>query len=183
MSDLSNAWWEAFRTAEPSIKRKATFEVVVIGGLSIFPLLLGAYGAFKLQPISPDTVIKPFSNYIWAAIFSGQLYYYAMAFIASLVWYSAKDLEKPFPPRILFWCVAFILGMVCAFFFGLEPALPSAENSDLSYISIVVYLISAGMYYLILVFRKIPAPDLGKEKRAGEITFTQDLKNRRGVQQ
>lgn len=181
MSNATPAWWKALIEADLSVHRKAFTEVLVVGGLSIMPLGLAAYGTFLLQPMVPDQPGKTYIDFLEISILSGQLYFYAMTFIAAVVWHSGQDLKKPFPPRILFWSIAFVLGMICAFFFGIAPALPSTGDSGLSKMSILVYLLSAVMYFLILVFEQIEPPNLERTKRESEESLTERVKKRRGV--
>ena len=183
MSRLSSAWWQAFREADTSVYWKAGIEVLVIGGLSILPLALAAYGTFILQSATSKPPFKAFSDILWAAILNGQLYFYAMTFIAAVVFHSAQDMKARFPLRLLFWCVSFLLGMLCAFFFGVAPALPSTGVPEISLASIVVYIISALMYFLILAFKAMDPPDLERHTRESDEDLTRRVRERRGLEQ
>lgn len=181
MPNVSSAWWKALKEADSSVYWEAFKEVLVVGGISILLLVMAAYGRFLLQPDVPDQPGKSYLDFLIISIFSGQLYYYTMTFIAAVVWHSAQDLGKPFPLRILFWGIAFIIGMMCAFFVGIAPALPKTGDSGLSGMSVFAYLVSAIMYFLILAFRQIEPPNLEREKSVSEASLTEKVKRRRGV--
>ena len=182
MSSASSAWWKALREADSSVYWRAIWEVLVVGGLSILPLVMAAYGRFLLQPIVPDESGLPFLDFLIIHIFSGQLYFYAMTFIAAVVWHSGQDMKQPFPIRIMFWSFALVLTMFCAFFFGIEPALPNAGDSGLSALSVVAYVASIIMYFLIWAFKEIEPPNLDRLKSESEESLTEKVKRRRGIQ-
>lgn len=181
MSDSSSAWFKALREAGLSVYGKAFAEVFIIGGLSILPLAMAAYGTYLLQPIVPNQSEKPYSDFLAISILSGQLYFYAMTFLAAVVWHSGQDMKQPFPLRILFWSLAFVFGMLCAFFFGIAPALPSTGDLGLSTMSVVTYVVSALLYFLILAFKQIEPPNLERHKRESEASLTEEVKRRRGI--
>ena len=180
MSNASSAWWRALREADRSVYGKAFGEVFIIGGISVLPLAIAAFGTFYLQDLISGTSKKSLKDILWLAVFGGQLYFYAMSFIGAVVWHSGQDFKKPFPLRIVFWGVSFVLGMVCTFFFGISPALSSTSVTGLSIASIIVYLLSFLMYFLILAFKEIEPPDVGQGRREGEKKLTDAVARRRG---
>ena len=183
MSYASSAWWRALREADSSVYGKAFNEVLVIGGISITPLIIAAFGTFYLQDIISSDETRLLPDILWIAVLGGQLYFYSMSFIAAVVWHSGQDLKKPFPLRIVFWCVSTILLMVCTFFFTISPALSTTSVTGLSMSSIIVYLLSALMYFLILIFREIEPPDIARQTRESEQNLTDRVMRRRGVRE
>ena len=179
MASASMAWISAFKNADSSVHLKAGSEVIVIGVISIMPLILAVSGSYYLHPIINGTPVRPFFDIFGSAIFDGQLFFYAMSFIAAVVWYSAQELKSPFPLRIFFWAISFILGMSCAFFYGLSPALIGTKTIDLTWISLTVYLFSIILYFLILAFQEITPADLDRYMRKGEDKLAEGFRNRR----
>lgn len=180
-STAAAAWWQALKEADPEIYKKAAQEVAVIGIISLLPLLLASYGHAKLLPlINPDAEELSFWAILARAFLGGQLYFYAMSFVAAVVWHSGQDMKRPFPLRITFWAVAFILGSVCATFFGLSPALPNVLSPDVYIGSLLAYALAAVMYFLILAFHEIEPPDLEKMKAQDEASLTEKLRHLRG---
>ena len=181
MSQASSAWWRALKEADSSVWWRACNEVLIVGGLSILPLLLSPYATFLIQDLLPDAQKKSLSELFLDAIFDGQLYFYAMSFVAAVFWHSGQELRKPFPLRLLFLSVALILTIFCVFFFSVSPALPNNGAPVLSIASVVVYVISAVSYCVILVFKSIDPPDFDRHKRESETALEKELKQRRGI--
>lgn len=181
MSKASSAWWRALREADSTVFGRAFSEVLIVGGLSIMPLIIGAFGTFYLQDFMSISPVRPLTEILIFAIFGGQLYFYAMAFIAVVVWHSGQDFRKPFPLRIIFLSVSFFLGMVCTFFFGISPALSKTDITGLSTLSIAVYVVAALMYLLILAFKDVDPPDIERQKRESEESLAKRVKSRRGI--
>ena len=71
MSYASSAWWRALREADSSVYAKAFNEVLVIGGISITPLIIAAFGTFYLQDVisSPSTRLLP--DILWGTSKNG----------------------------------------------------------------------------------------------------------------
>lgn len=181
MPSVSSAWWRALWEADSAVYRQAFFEVLVVGGISILPLALAAYGTYLFQVYVSTEPSKPASEIFWNAILGGQLFFYAMSFIAAVVWHSAQDLKEPFPLRIAFWCISFLLGMLCSFYFGISPGLPGASIPEISVGSALIYFFAALMYMLILAFRNVEPPDIQRSARESEESLTEKVRRRRGL--
>jgi hypothetical protein len=182
-SATSADWIRALRETDRQTYGKSALEVFVIGGISILPLGMAAYGTYLIQKHAGGQSPEPYSTYLANAVLSGQLFYYAMSFIAAIIWHSGQDIREPFPFRIGFWGLSFVNGMMCAFSFGVAPALPSTGDHQLSTISIMVYALSAFMYFLILVFKHMTPPSIERSNRESAENLAQRVAASRGQNQ
>lgn len=144
-----------FSDLEPH--KDASQEVALVCGISLIPLLLLPL----IEHLRSNASIP--INVLWQAISSGQLYLYSFSLLGTLHWLSHKDrADLPrFPPRkylsLLVWVPAIIMFIVYSF----DPSLSKPISHTLIWISIGFYMLYATLYYVLLVFEKLPPPDTG----------------------
>jgi hypothetical protein len=144
-----------FSNTEPH--QEAAQEVGLVCGISLVPLLLLPLIEHLRSNLDvPATVL-------WQAISSGQLYLYSFSLLGTLHWLSQKDRNdlSGLPPRkylsLLVWLPAIIMFIVYSF----DPTLSKPLTSTLIWISVFFYLLYVALYYVLLVFERLPPPDTG----------------------
>jgi hypothetical protein len=154
-------WFRALGTMDQAKVWSAANEVIVIGAISLAPLLLAAVGSHVSALINTGKSVDLVTD-LAKSILSGQLLFYAMSFVASIVWHSSQDLVRPFPLRIWFFFISFCFAMICALTIGVDPSLQKLSVPEVYITSLVIYIISAFLYFVILLFRSMewPAPGL-----------------------
>jgi len=173
-------WIKALWTLDPEKIWSAAFEVLVVGAISLAPLVLSAIGSHVSAVINGDPNV-PLESSLAKAILSGQLLFYAMSFVGSIVWHSSRDLVRPFPLRIWFIFFSFCFGMICALTIGVDPSLQKLSVPFVYYTSVIVYGLSAFMYFVILVFRSMEEVNFQKALNEEEKTLEDRLKASRGI--
>jgi hypothetical protein len=104
-------WIKALVTLDPGKVWPAANEVIVVGAISLAPLILASAGNHFSSFVKGGQVVDLLPD-LAKSILSGQLLFYAMSFVASVVWHSSQDLARPFPLRIWFYFIAFCFAMV-----------------------------------------------------------------------
>jgi hypothetical protein len=156
-------WIKAIRRLDSEKVWNAANEVLVIGAISLAPLVLAALGSHLSAIINNGNKI-PLLQHLAQAILSGQLLFYAMSFVASIIWHSSQDLVRPFPLRVWFLFICFSIAMICALTIGVDPTLQKLSIPQVYVSSVAIYIVSAFLYFVILLFRSMQ-----------EVNFTQDL--------
>jgi hypothetical protein len=164
-----------FSDSEPH--KDAAQEVGLVCGISLVPLLLlPLIEHLRLNLDFPNDVL-------WQAISSGQLYLYSFALLGTLHWLSQKDRKdlNRFPPRkylsLFVWLPAIIMFIVYSF----DPSLSKPLSQTLIRISIGFYLLYVVLYYVLLVFEKLPPPDAGTQISEETDTLILNYRARSGV--
>jgi hypothetical protein len=141
-----------FSNAAPH--KDAGQEIFFVCGISLVPLLLLPLIEHLRSNLDVPATI------LWQAISSGQLYLYSFALLGTLHWLSQKDRndQSLFPPRkyltLFVWVPAIIMFIVYSF----DPSLSKPLSRTLIWISILFYLLYVALYYILLVFEKLPPP-------------------------
>lgn len=149
-------WWNAYKKAKPELKSRAFREVFTVGFVSLSPLLFGI-----LVEISKG---EPAGIYgLWPTIakfiFSGQLFFFAMSFAGSIMYYSANDWHRGnFPPRLWFFLTAFLCSAASFSFIGLDPTLSTRESAVVFVVSVLIYGVTCYAYFVLLVMTSIDPP-------------------------
>jgi hypothetical protein len=178
----SSEWWKALWHAKGDEKRAAILEVAVIGGISLSPLILAGMGTFLGEVVNKQPNGFGFWHHLTTPLLSGQLLLYAMSFVGAVVWHSSYDLKRAFPLRIYFWFISLVFGITCGLIIGVDPSLQKLGVPEVYWTSIFVYIVSAILYCLILMFRSIDFDSFEKTLRVGEEEMIDDLKAERGLQ-
>src|ERR1700720_1945579 len=147
-------WFRALGTLDQVKVWSAANEVIVVGAISLAPLILASFGSHVSSVINGGKTIDLLPD-LAKSILSGQLLFYAMSFVASVVWHSAQDLARPFPLRIWFFFISFCFAMICALTIGVDPSLQKLSIPEVYITSLVIYVISAVLYFVMLLFRSM----------------------------
>jgi hypothetical protein len=173
-------WIRALGTLDQAKVWSAANEVIVIGAISLAPLVLAALGSHVSAVINGQTGGNLRTD-LAKAILSGQLLFYAMSFVASIVWHSSQDLVRPFPLRIWFFFVSFCFAMICALTIGVDPSLQKLAVPEVYVTSLFIYVISAFLYFVILLFRSMEEVNFQKILNREDTEFEDKLKASRGI--
>jgi hypothetical protein len=152
-------WLKQFLSNREFHKR-ALEEVLVVSSVSIVPILLLPF--LSSAKGSPELPFE-WGPILWKAIEAGQLYLYAFSLFGMIIWLCVEDVSnKAFPPRKYFVLLSIVLAFLCLLVYEIDPALTRPLNPALIYVSIFVYLFYLLMYYALLVFKMLRAPDFGE---------------------
>jgi hypothetical protein len=169
-------FWIKHFFSGPEHHKDAAQEVGLVCGVALAPLLLLPLIEHLRSNLGvPATVL-------WQAISSGQLYLYSFALLGTLHWLSQKDRadRASFPPRkylsLCVWLPAIIMFIVYSF----DPSLSKPLSRTLLWISIVFYLLYVLLYYVLLVFEKLPPPDASESLSRGAKVLIFNYKNETG---
>lgn len=179
MSDVSHgAWFKALKDSGGKVYQKAAEEVLMIGLISLLPLVAAAFYAYANQPHDAADH-TPFFELMLSLFLNGQLLYYAASFIASVLWYSSNDLKRPFPLRKYFIAISVIGIFVTGVYISKDPSLDSLSNASVGSVSLIIYFVFGFMYFLMLCFFHATPPDYEEIQREGEDDLLNKMKNRR----
>jgi hypothetical protein len=176
----SSQWFRALGTLDQTKVWSAANEVIVVGAISLAPLVLAAVGSHVSAVINGGNKVDLVTD-LARSILSGQLLFYAMSFVASVVWHSAQDLVRPFPLRIWFFFISFCFAMICALTIGVDPTLQKLSVPEVYITSVFVYVISALLYFVILLFRSMEDVNFAKILNQEDTEFEDKLKASRGI--
>lgn len=156
-------WFKQFFSNAGS-HRRAFEEVFVISLVAIFPLLLLPFiASLKASAEAPFD----WSQTLWSAVSSGQLYLYSFSTFGTIIWLCVEDFEKAFPPRKYFVLASVLSGFICLLVYSIDPTLTKPLNRVVVYTSIAIYFVYLLMYYALLVFKMQRAPDLADSLNEG----------------
>jgi hypothetical protein len=158
----------------------AANEVLVVGAISLAPLVLAALGSHLSAIINNGNQI-PLLQHLAQAILSGQLLFYAMSFVASIVWHSSQDLVRPFPLRVWFLFICFSIAMICALTIGVDPTLQKLSIPQVYVTSVAIYVVSSLLYFVILLFRSMEEVNFAQTLNQEDRDFEDELKSSRGL--
>ena len=181
MAVKAQDWFKAFWDADRQIWKEAAEEVISIGFISIVPLLFAGLAADMAGLINPAEMNPPFGSRIWQTISSGQLLFYAISFIATIVYYSSRDFKKNFPIRLYYILISIAVCAFAVMLIALDPSLEKLQIPAISITSFVVYFLCAAMYWTITVFKELDPADYYDTMRTGEASALESLENRRGA--
>lgn len=169
-------FWTKHFFSEPDPHKEAAQEVLFVCGLSLFPLLI-----LPLVTHLRNNAEIP-TGAILEAISFGQLYLYSFSLLGTLHWLSQKDRAdlSRFPPRKYFTVLVWLPAIVGFIVYSSDPALNKPLSSTLIWMSIVIYALSVVLYYVLLVFDQLPAPDTGTNIEEETKILISEYKNRRG---
>jgi hypothetical protein len=174
-------WLRALLTLDPAKVWPAANEVIVVGAISLAPLILASVGNHFGSVVRGGETIALTTD-LAKSILSGQLLFYAMSFIASVVWHSSQDLARPFPLRIWFYFISFCFAMVCALTIGVDPSLQKLAIPEVYITSFIIYAVSAFLYFVMLLFRSMDDVNFSTVLNRGDAEFGDKLKASRGLQ-
>jgi len=156
---------------------EALLEIIVICGVSLLPLL-GAVIREMLPLGSKVYIADAFSR----AFLSGQLLFYALGLIATVVWQCNKDLRSFFPLRAIFNLYSFGCIAICSIVIGYNPELSSVNKGFVGPLSIAIFCISIVAYGLMSVISQVHV-NVGKDLSNSDAALGDAVRRSRGLEQ
>lgn len=148
--------WIRHFFSEKTAHIKAFEEVAYVSLFSLFPLLMLPV----IENVKSRGSVS--GSTFWEAISAGQLYLYSFSLLGTVMWLNAKDKKEnvSFTPRKwLETCLLFPAFLILIIYSN-DPALSKPLSSFLVKTSIAVYLLYTLLYYIHLVFDKLPTMSL-----------------------
>jgi hypothetical protein len=144
---------------EWKVYRESLCELVAITAISISPLLFGAMIRW-VQVENNELSLGAYFRALDSFLTRGELFLYALAFIAIVAWAALKDWPLGLrPPRV-------ILGLFCFFSFGIITIFYSLDTIKVALhvdavliLSKIMFFITLCFYYFATVLSKVEPPD------------------------
>lgn len=145
-------WFKQF-FSDRKAHKLALYEVVVVCGISLLPLL--ALAVIDKLPADPSL-----EQLFWDAISSGQLYLYSFSLFGTLSWLCHKEHENftRFEPRLLLFFLMFIPCVLILVIYGHNPTMTKPLAPTFVSVSFYVYVLYSFLYYVLLVFDHLVPP-------------------------
>ena len=153
----------------------AILEIFVVASVSLIPLLGAAVRAILPQN-SQIYLVDAFGK----AFFGGQLLFYALGLIATIVWQSNKDFHSFFPLRIWFNFFSIVAVVICSIVIGYDPTLASVDKTFLANFSVGLFAVSAILYTLMAVIAEVHV-NVGKDLAISDAELSDAVKRSRGL--
>lgn len=143
---------------------KAFEEVAFVCGVSLVPL-------FLLPWIEHSKNLKTWNEMFFDAIDSGQLNLYSFGLFGTLLWLVLKDKVQivPFAPRKYLAIPVLVPAAAILIVYATDPSLRRHLSNPLILSSIIFYILYCLMYYVLLVFDKMPPPDPSESISGAEL--------------
>jgi hypothetical protein len=154
---------------------EALLEILVVAGVTLIPLL----GAAVREVLPPDTKIY-LSDAFARAFLSGQLLFYALGLIATVVWQSNKDLKSFFPLRSLFNLYSLACVVICSIVIGFDPDLSGINRVFLAPFSLAIFATAVVAYVLMAVISQVNV-NVGKSLAEGDAALGEAVRKSRGI--
>ena len=154
----------------------ALLEILVVAGVSLIPLL----GAAVREILPPQSGIY-LSDAFEKAFLSGQLIFYAIGLIATIVWHSNKDFHSFFPLRALFNLYSLAGIVICSIVIGYDPTLNSISRPFLANFSVFLFASAAVLYVVMTVISHVHV-NVGKALAEETAELGDAVRHSRGLQ-
>jgi hypothetical protein len=153
----------------------AILEIIVVASVSLIPLLGAA-----VREVLPQNSQIYLSDAFEKAFFGGQLLFYALGLIATIVWQSNKDFHSFFPLRIWFNFFSLVAIVICSIVIGYDPTLGTVDKIFLARFSVGLFAVSAVLYALMAVIAQVHV-NVGKELATSDAELGDAVKRSRGL--
>lgn len=153
----------------------ALLEVLVIIVVSLIPLLGAAIR--EMLPVSSTIYL---SDAFAKALLGGQLLYYALGLIATVVWQCNKDFEPFYPLRIFFNLYCIIGVVFCAIVIGYDPTLSKINTRFIAQSSVYLFLSAVIAYVVMAVLLQVHA-DVRQDLSSDDKTLERAVRLSRGI--
>lgn len=183
MAVRSRDWFAAFAKVDKAVWWDATEEVATISLVSLFPLLLAGVGTYLGIAVNTPSAPNDFGGSLWATVSSGQLVFYGISAVATVLYYASRDFKRNFPLRLYYIVISFAFCIFAALLIGIDPTLQKLNVPAITWASIFIYVIASLLYWTICVFRAIDPADYDQSLRDSEEQVAEDLRTLRGEAQ
>lgn len=153
----------------------ALLEVLVVAGVSLIPLL-GAAVRLVLPPASKVHL----SEALTKSFLSGQLIFYAIGLIATIIWHSNKDFKSFFPLRAFFNIYSLIGIVICSIVVGYDPTLEATNKSFLANFSVLLFVTATIAYMFMAIISEVHV-NVGKALAQTDANLGDAVRKSRGI--
>jgi hypothetical protein len=153
----------------------ALLEISVVAGISLIPLV----GAAFREALSMDGKV-PLTEALAKAFLGGQLIFYSVGLIASIVWHSNKDFNSFFPLRTIFNLYCTIGLVLCSIIIGYDPTLTNINYNILARTSVCLFVMSIFIYILMTVITHVHV-NVGKSLAETDSALSNAVQISRGL--
>lgn len=154
---------------------RALSETVVVGFISLLPLLAAAFRELLLPDAQSSG--EPFTK----AFLSGQLLFYAMGFVAAVMWSCNKDFRSFFPLRIIINMLCILEIIICSLVIGFDPTLSKTNMGFLAQLSVWMFVLSAALYTLMVVVGDVHV-NVGQSFAKSAAKLGDEVRRKRGLE-
>lgn len=167
---------QAFLRSGRRVWLEAAMETLVVAGVSLIPLI----GAAIREVLPSDTKIY-LSDAFEKSFLSGQLLFYALGLIATVVWNSNKDFKSFFPFRtvINLYCISAIV--LCSIVIGYDPTLEQVNGAFIAKFSVGIFATSVLAYVVMAVIAQVHV-NVGKSISESDDELRKAVRASRGLQ-
>lgn len=129
---------------------EAALETFVVTVVSLIPLL----GA-SIREMLPKNSTIYLSDAFEKSFLSGQLLFYALGLIATIIWNSNRDFKSFFPYRTFINLYSLAAIVLCSIIIGYDPTLQQTNKPFLQQFSVWVFLSSLIVYLVMAIVAQV----------------------------
>jgi hypothetical protein len=156
---------------------EAILEILVVSVISLIPLI----GAAIREVLPQDSKIY-LSDAFEKAFLSGQLLFYALGLIATIIWQSSRDLKQFFAIRAVLFLFGISSVAFCSVIIGYDPTLTSENKALLGPFSAGLFAVSIVLYVVMSVFSQVQV-NVGEELTKDDKALADAVRRSRGIPQ
>lgn len=169
-------YWKAIFFAGRQAWGFALLEIFVVATVSLIPLLAGALR--DVIPVSSSTYL---GDAFQKAFLNGQLIFYAIGLISTVVWHSNKDFNSFFPWRSFFNIYSLIGIVICSIVVGYDPTLINISPPFLANCSMILFISALVAYTLMAVIAQVHV-NVGQSLADDDSALADQVRRSRGIQ-
>ena len=155
--------------------RDAGAEVLTIALISILPLLFGAMVRW-LQVENPVLSLEGYEDAFNSFVIRGELFFYALAFIAVIAWVALKEWPPGLrPPRVVLGLFCMISFGIITTFYTLDTVKVALHTDAVLIASKIMFVVSLMLYYFATVLIKAEPPDFAAALSASSNALASQL--------
>jgi hypothetical protein len=157
---MSVGTFQMLRVLRWKAHRDAIAEVSTVAIISVLPLLFGASVRW-FQIENADLSWASYGHTVNGVLIHGELFLYALAFIAAIAWIALKEWPMGLrPPRIGLGIFCIVSICIITAFYSLDAAKVALHEDAVLIISAVILTTTLFLYYLAILLNKSGPPDL-----------------------
>jgi Ca2+/Na+ antiporter len=170
-----SGYWHAIFSAPRGAWGIALLEILVVAAISLLPLLIAVF-----LDVIPTTSNTALSEAVQKAFFGGQLIFYSIGLIATIVWNSNKEYNAFLPWRhfINLYCLFSLV--TCTVLIVHDPRLVNSDPNILWWLSTFLFLSALVIYMVLGVIQQVKG-DVGKSQKKDDLDLQQRVRKSRGL--
>lgn len=169
-------YFRAIFRSGPRVWGEAVLEILVVAGVSLIPLI-----GVAVREVLPQQSKIYLSDAFEKAFLSGQLIFYALGLIATIVWNSNKDFKSFFPFRTVLNLYCLVSIALCSIVIGYDPTLTSTNSDFIARFSVIIFSLSIFIYIVMAVIAQVHV-NVGKSISESDDKLRDAVRESRGLQ-